>query len=236
MFNFENQSSTSILSIALQHMSMARYGANVKPHGVSEADFQCRRRLFWNGYVLDMDHSLRLGKPTSISPDVHVDLPEPLPSDGIGVRNVDGVDYHFLREQVLLAKIQGKMYDRLYSDKSQRQTAEQLYATIDELDDDLQCWKENSPDVLKPLTPLDRSNYENLIFLTVLHYTYFQLIIAVHSVVFHGFGAHNANDRDERIIGSVALCVGAARASIALLNYHDNSHPFTRYALLASSE
>ncbi|CAG8972156.1 hypothetical protein HYALB_00009704 [Hymenoscyphus albidus] len=229
MFNFENQPSTSILSIALQHMTMARYNSNVRLHGCSEADFQLRRRLFWNGYVLDMDHSLRLGKPTSISPSINMNLPEAVPADGIGVHMIGGVQINFLREHVLLAKIQGKLHERLYSEKSLSQSPEQLYANIDELDDDLQAWKENSPDVLRPMITLDRSNYENLIFLTVLHYTYFQLIIAVHSVVFHGFAAHNADDRDERIIGSVALCVGAARASIALLNHHDNTHPFTRY-------
>ncbi|RDL31155.1 uncharacterized protein BP5553_09944 [Venustampulla echinocandica] len=230
MFAFENRPATSILGLAIQQMIIGGYHNNTKPPGCSELDFWHRRRLFWNGYILDMDLSLRLGKPPAVNPQIiELQLPPDQSPDGIGVRTVRGVSFNFLREHFALAKIQHQAYLRLHSRTSTTQTPEQLYSTISELDDELQKWRENIPEVLRPQTPLDRVQNDSLIMLTVLHYTYFQLIIAIHSVVFHGFKAHNASDRDARIIGSVALCVGAARASIALLNYHRCDHPFTRY-------
>jgi hypothetical protein len=229
MFGFENVPATTVLGAALQQITIAKYHYNEKPPGCSEADFQQRRRLFWNAYVLDVDLSLRLGKPPVHSVHQIIELPPEAPPDGIGLVNVGDYSFHFLREHVGLAKIQSKAHALLHSDTSVLKTPEQLHADIVELDEELYEWKEHVPEPLRPQNPLDRFGSDSLIFLTVLHYTYFQLIIAVHSVVFHGYGAQNSGDCDERIVGSVTLCVGAARASIALLNYHDNKHPFTRY-------
>jgi hypothetical protein len=228
IFGFENATATTILGTVLQQMSISHYHYNVKPSGCSEVEFQQRRRLYWNGYILDVDLSLRLGKPPVHSIDQFIELPPEVPSDGIGILNVCGHSFNILREHVAIAKIKSKAHVLLHSDTSLLKTPEQLYADIVELDEDLHRWKENVPEPLRPQHPLDRLGANDLLSLTVLHYIYFQLIIAVHSVVFHGFSAHNADDRDEKIIGSVTLCVGAARASIALLNYHENKHPFTR--------
>ncbi|EPE27670.1 Zn2/Cys6 DNA-binding protein [Glarea lozoyensis ATCC 20868] len=231
MFGFENVPATTILGTAIQQILIAKYHYNVKAPGCSEEDFQQRRRLFWNAYLLDVDLSLRLTKPPVHSLHQIIELPPEIPSDGIGLVTVSGHSFHFLREHVRLAKIQSKAYALLYSDTSVLKSPEQLYDDIVELDEELHEWKDNVPEPLRPQNPLDKLGSDNLMFLTVLHYTYFQLIIVVHSVVFHGWTTQNPSDREEKIVGSVTLCVGAARASIALLNYHDNSHPFTRYLL-----
>ncbi|KAG9237080.1 hypothetical protein BJ875DRAFT_438746 [Amylocarpus encephaloides] len=229
MISNELKLAMPILAIAVRQMSMARFQHHIKPPKCSEASFQLRKRLFWAGYILDMDLSLRLGIAPLNSIDDPIPLPPPIPSDGIGMRVVSGTPFNFLREHVALAKIQSNVWSRLYSRRSLHQSPEQLWEIIEELDDELQKWKENVPEPLRPQTPLDELDQDNLLILTILHYTYFQLIIAVHSVVFHGHAAHNASDRDERIIGSVALSVASARASLTLLNYHKEGNPFTRF-------
>ncbi|KAH8669620.1 hypothetical protein BGZ60DRAFT_528097 [Tricladium varicosporioides] len=229
MFSFENQAAMSILGSTMQQMIMSGYNYKTGPSGLSELDILHRRRLFWNGYILDKDLALRLGKPPIVSEHVHVDLPEEEPLDGLGIFALSNGSFHFLREHVALAMIQSQIWARLHSDKVAKQSSEELFQNIHELDDQLREWKENIPEILRPQTPLDRFDYDRLIFVTVLHYTYFQLTIAIHSVVFAGFTPHNTKERDARIFPSVALCVAAARASISLLNYHDNSHPFTLY-------
>jgi hypothetical protein len=228
MFGFENVPATTILGAAMRQIMIAKYQYNFKAPGCSEADFQQRRRLSWNAYVLDVDLSLRLGTPPVHSVYQIIELPPVVPADGLGIFRVGEYSFHFLREQVSLGRIQLKAYALLHSDTSIRKSPEELHDVIVELDEELHAWKENVPEPLRPQHTLDGIGSDNLIFLTVLHFTYFQLIIAVHSVVFHGSTTHNPTDRDERIVGSVTLCVGAARASIALLNYHDNKHPFTR--------
>ena len=228
MFYFENEIAVSILGSAMQQMLLCGYQNSRRPPSVTELQLLHRHRLFWHGFCFDNDLSLRLGKPPIINDSQIVDLPDERPIDGRDIITFNGQLFNFLRESVSLAKLQNKTYTLLYSDKRASQPTEQLYASIDELDEGLQRWKENTPEILKPQTPLDRSDYSRLICITVLHYTYFQLTIAIHSVVFGGIGSNQCPDEGgERIMSSVALCVGAARASISLLNYHDNTHPFT---------
>ncbi|KAF4632083.1 hypothetical protein G7Y89_g6046 [Cudoniella acicularis] len=227
MFSFENQAAISILAMAVQQMMISGYGTKI--HGLTDVEILHRRRLFWHGYILDNDLALRLGKPAIFNENQNIDLPDEHPPDGHGIFNLGNGSFNFLREHVKLAKIQTQIYSKLHSDKVANQSSEQLFTSISDLDEQLHTWKENIPEMLRPQTPLDQFGFDRLIFVTVLHYTYFQLTIAIHSVVFAGFAAHNSNDRDTRIFPSVALCVAAARASISLLNYHDDSHPFTLY-------
>jgi hypothetical protein len=229
MFSFENETAVTLLGSTIQKMTIGGFQYNRKPSGVTDIQMLHRRRLFWHGFCLDNDLSLRLGKPPVVNSGQIIDLPDEYPTDGRGVITFNGESFNFLREHVALSKLQNKTYTLLYSDKARAQNStEQLHACIDELDEGLRHWKENVPEILRPQNPLDRSDYSRLICVTVLHYTYFQLTIAVHSALFGGYsGKCPTDDPDDRIIPSVALCVGAARASISLLNYHDNTHPFT---------
>jgi hypothetical protein len=228
MICFENEIALSILGPAIQQMTLCGYQYGIKPASITELQLLHRRRLYWRGFCFDNDLSLRLGKPPMINDDQIVDLPDENPIDGRDIVTFNGESFNFLRESVALAKLQNKTYTLLYSDKSASQPDEKLYASIDELDERLQRWKENIPEIIRPQSPLADADYSPLICITVLHYIYFQLTIAIHSVVFGGIGSNNCPyGREERIMSSVALCVGAARASISLLNYHDNTHPFT---------
>jgi hypothetical protein len=201
-------------------MTTAGYQHNKAPPGVSELQLLHRRKLYWYGFCQDCDLSLRLGRPPITNEGQMIDLPDENPIDGRNVISYNGKTFNFLREHVALSKLQYKAYSLLYSDKRVNQPAEELYASIDELDEGLRRWKENVPEIIRFA---NASEYTRVITITVLHYTYYQLMIAIHSIVFVG---KCPDEPEDRILPSVALCVGAARASISLLNYHDNTHPF----------
>ncbi|TVY27994.1 Fusaridione A cluster transcription factor [Lachnellula hyalina] len=234
LFYFENEIAVSILGSVMQQMLLSGYHISRRLPAVSETQWLHRRRLFWHAYCFDNDLALRLGKPPIINDSQIVDLPDEISIDGRDMRSFNGQSFNFLRASVSMAKLQNKTYTLLYSDKRASQPAEELYASIDELDEKLQGWKENIPEIYKPQNLLSHSDYSPLICITVLHYTYYQLTIAIHAVVFGGIGSNRCvSDAapPERIMSSVALCVGAARASISLLNYHDNTHPFTVFLI-----
>lgn len=229
MFYFENEIAVSILGSVMQQMLLCGYQYGRRLPSVSEPLRLHRRRLFWHAFCFDNDLALRLGKPPIINDSQIVDLPDEVSIDGRDMKIFNGQSFNFLRASVSMAKIQNKTFHLIYSDKRASQPAEELHAIIDELDEGLQRWKENIPEIYKPQTPLNRYDYGPLICITVLYYGYFQLTIAIHAVVFGGIGANHCIGEEpaERIMSSVALCVGAARASISLLNFHDNTHPFT---------
>ncbi|TVY73441.1 Fusaridione A cluster transcription factor fsdR [Lachnellula suecica] len=228
MFSFENEIAVTILGSALQQMTLGGYQYNRKPQGVSDLQLLHRRRLYWHGFCLDSDLSTRLGKPPVVNEGQIIDVPDEHPIDGVGVITFNGESFNYLKERVALAKLQYKTYSLLFSDKRAQQPTVELHASIDELDEGLRRWRENVPEILPPKGSLNRSDYSRLICLTVLHYTYLQLTIAVHSVVFVG---NCPDETEDRIMSSVALCVSAARASISLLNHHDNPHPFTVFLI-----
>jgi hypothetical protein len=207
---------------------MSKYPLNKRTPDCSQTDLLHRQRLFWYGYVFDHDLALRIGKPPIVSEGVVVGLPEERPLDGIGmIYFEDGGSLNFLREQMILAVLSSKIYAKLYADTASGNSSEQIYAIIDELDAELQGWRHNIPELMRPQRPLHESDQRYLMHLSSLHSTYFHLTIAIHSSVFTASTGHTAHDVDARIIPSVALCVAAARAAISLLNYHDNDHPFT---------
>jgi hypothetical protein len=206
-------------------MLMAKYPLNKRTPDCTPADLLHRQRLFWYGYVFDHDLALRIGKPPIVSEGLVVGLPEERPLDGIGmIYFEDGASLNF---QMILANLSSKIYSKLYADTASGNSSEQIYAIIDELDAELQQWKDSIPELLRPQNPLHESDQRYLMYLSSLHSTYFHLTIAIHSSVFTASTGHTAHDVDARIIPSVALCVAAARAAISLLNYHDNDHPFS---------
>lgn len=230
MFVTENQAAVSILASAVQLMVLSGYHDQTYQPARTSADKLHQHRLLWQAYVIQSDLSLRLCIPPLLSADIDLGLPEELPMDGSGIILFeDGSILNFPREQVMLARLQAATYSRLYSPKSKDMSNHQLYECIDELESDLQAWIGGIPELVRPPANIDDSHYTRLMSLTCLHYTYFQLTVAIHSVVFQKLAGNNTRGHETRIMSSVALCVGAARATITLLDYHDNCHPYTMY-------
>ncbi|GJC98193.1 fungal specific transcription factor [Colletotrichum higginsianum] len=238
IFKAENHTSLSVLAVAVQHILLAGYHHANHP-ALPAADVLHRRRLFWQAYVLDHDLMLRIGKPPLIADDFLLALPDEFPADGYGVFFYPGdVTLNYFRQQVRLSRIQGRICSRLYFKQHTPSSSSWLEAEIAALDAELHEWRESIPAMIRPQPPssgLVDADYSRMMSLSVLHFVYFQLVVAVHSAAFRtraldGGGGDDDGDA-ESLRPSIAVCVNAARGAISLLNYHQLQHPFTIYLL-----
>lgn len=231
VYTSRNHPAATILGAAIQSIIMAGYHHRTTSDTTSTALHE--RRLLYYAFIFDQDLSMYLTKPASLTTDMLPCLPEEYPEDGLNTLTLeDGSTMNYLREQVILASIQQKVYQKLRSTQASAQSTEQLYASVMELDVELQNWRQNIPDLAQPQTPLAGLDEQSLMTLTVLHFCYFQLLVSIHSVVFsRAAPLPHECEENNLIISSVSLCVSAARASISLLNYHEQRHPFTIYLL-----
>jgi hypothetical protein len=194
----------------------------------SESDVLHRQRLFWQAYVMDQDLSIRLGKPPAIATDTIFAFPEGQPEDGVAVITLDdGSRLDYIREQVSLATIQRKIYSKLRALLHDKPSPDPMLTIMRELEGELQVWREGLPDTAKSQESLRDANYGRLMCLTCLHYTYFQLIIAIHTYVFRHPSLCDEPAWRSQYVHSADMCVTAARAAVSLLDYHDKHHPFT---------
>lgn len=193
-----------------------------------------RQRIFWQAYIWDCDISMRLGKPHCLPDGLHPPLPEERPVDGYSSFTLDnGSTMNFLREQVLLAEIQSKAYHMLRPDMTSSQSTEQIYTSINELNTELQSWRDRMPGLDKPLRSFSNGRASLLRVMTNLHCTYFQLLLAINSVDLNHLPTHSDDSSSGSVVitRSHAVCIRAARASLSLLGEHDIRHPFTIYLL-----
>ncbi len=125
-----------------------------------------------------------------------------------------------------------KVYKRLYSVKASKQTDGELLNTISDLDQELEQWKDSLPVVFRPETSLDNNQLHPtlVLHLTLLHLAYYNLLTTIHRrSIHHGYWTgrlaqyaiegRNVTPLSHRVFSSAALCVTAARMSIALLSY-----------------
>ncbi|PVH79816.1 hypothetical protein DL98DRAFT_384711, partial [Cadophora sp. DSE1049] len=229
----ENHSAVIVLSTAVQLMVLGGYHTPCRRSRQTEQSKLRERRLFWQTFIFDQDLALRIGKPPMIGPDFTIDLPEERPEDGVGTLTFkeSGVTLNFIREQVILAKMQSKVYSTLYSKEARKKYVHEEIQLISELDSELCAWKSRIPEITKSTRAPYFDKDPGLINLTVLHYAYYQLVIVIHSFIFQSSNLEQLRDDFDRIHSSVALCVAAARARISLLNFHEDSHMFSLHLL-----
>ncbi len=233
MFQSENQTAIMILGAAIQLMVLGGYYTIRRCPGQTDKEELRERRLFWQAFVMDHDLALQVGKPPIIGPDFLIDLPDELPDDGVGTLTFDnGTTINILREQVKLARIKSKVYSRLFAPNTSTSRDHDELKIISELDSELYGWKECIPEITKSNTAAQNDKNPGLMLLTVLHYMYYQLTIVLHSFIFQSPNLVESEENFERVTSSVALCVAAARATISLLNFHEDRHPFSLYVFL----
>ncbi|KAH6715104.1 hypothetical protein BKA61DRAFT_721830 [Leptodontidium sp. MPI-SDFR-AT-0119] len=229
----EKYSAVMLLSTAVQLMVLGGYNIPCRRSRQTELQKLRERRLFWQAVIFDHDLSLRIRKPPMIGPDFTIDLPEERPSGGFGTLTFEGggITLNFLREQVILAKTQRKVYSSLYSKEAKKKQIHDEIQLISDLDSELCAWKSRIPEITKSTKAPFFDKDPGVISLTVLHCTYYQLVIVFHSFIFQSSNLDQLRDDFDRIHSSVALCVGAARARISLLNFHEDSHMFSLHLL-----
>lgn len=216
-----------ILGSAEQMMLLSGYHERLSPAGSQSLDEVHEGRLLYRGYVLEQDLSLRLGKPSLLTDRLIISLPPELPVDSHGVIMLpEGISINYLREHVVLARIQNQAYDKLRAPTcSERNGLEYLRDTCDLLDQ-LRRWSEALPPSARPSETPAGLSARQVMHIKTLHYSYYQTIIAIHSAMFAFSPLFAEPAVRARVTTAVAGCAAAARAMLSLPIRLDTSHPF----------
>ncbi|PNP37572.1 hypothetical protein TGAMA5MH_10513 [Trichoderma gamsii] len=203
-------------------------GFNLNPIEIEQ-----RKRVFWIAYMLDKDLCLRAGRPPAQDDDdMNVELPDADPEDNIGnIPLADGKGkMNLFRVMCEFAVIESNVYRRLYSAKAAKQSDGELLATIGELDQQLEEWKDRIPIDFRPEHEIRASHTPLILHIVMVHFTYYNCLTTIHRMsVHHGFwtsrlanyaiSGQNVRPLNPRIFSSAMLTTAAARASISLLKY-----------------
>ncbi|KAL0939699.1 fungal specific transcription factor [Colletotrichum truncatum] len=183
IFTGDNHIAVSLLGLTVQLVLLAGYHLKDNLSDLNAADMLHRRRLFWHAYIIDRDLMLRIGKPPIISEEFLVDLPDAQPLDGYSIFYYPGnVHVNYFRQQAELAEIQGRIWRRIYSRVDNESfSRSQLEAEIISLDTELQSWRKKLPDITQSIAEAVPSSSagNKMKILTVLHFAYFQTVVAV---------------------------------------------------------
>ncbi|KAG4416133.1 hypothetical protein IFR04_010715 [Cadophora malorum] len=221
VFATECERAASILGIAVQMAVIAGY--NTKKGSDPETLFQ--QRLFWNAYIMSSDISVYFGKAPAVWDGLVSCLPEKIPADGRGnLTFQDGSTMNVMYQRVALARIRGKVWSMLYSPSAVAMSHQQIYNHVIELEHELDIWKSGIPEFTGDI--LYDGNEGRLVYLTLIHLRYYQLVISIHSVLFTRASSRDPQIRRLKASPSIAKCVQAARDAVSLFSHFNNEHPF----------
>jgi hypothetical protein len=224
--------------------------------GVSQAELEQRRRVFWIIYIIEKSTCIRIGRPSAINDDdIGVGLP---PEDvraegdvGIHVPSVPGQKFYPFRTMCAIALIESRIYSELYSAKSRTKAAAETLRCVGLLDQELQEWKDTIPLEVRPEHPI-QCEREHRFAIIMLHFVYYNCVTAIHRVsIYHGSWTSNdgnpGNDAapfpstpassttstlSPRVHASYTLCLSAARSIIHLASHFLDSEDDPRNSLI----
>lgn len=168
--------STILIATALRMAHGLRLHTKTSSVHLSRSEALQRDRVFWIAYILDKDISMRARQPPiQLDADVDLDLPleEPADDDDIGFFfTTDGRSkMNFFRARVQLARIQGSVYDCLYSARSQNLSPEQQAQNVLRIRGMLDDWASHVPAEFNPGTVSQAGQSELSRFFCVLYAT-----------------------------------------------------------------
>lgn len=151
------------------------------PHFDEEAEQ--RLRVFWTGYFLDKDISLRTGQPP-VQDDLNMDvrLPSPYPIDDAGTLALtDGSTViNIFRLRVELSIIQSRIYQDLYSVRGLKRSDAEKESFVAQLDADLQQWKLSVPYKFWPENMHTQLSLPSVLHMAILYSTFFNTLVMLH--------------------------------------------------------
>jgi hypothetical protein len=201
-------------------------------YGLSDIDVEQRRNVFWIALSLEKSISIRSGRPSLFSDDdIGVELPPALPHTGIPLSHEDSVLDTF-RSISKLALLESRVYNKLYSARSQTKSELERLKWVGALDKELTQWKMELPREIRPECPI-RCHPKHLMSVIMVHFSYYNCLVALHrGSVHHGSWlavkkpsiAKDARSLglNPRVFESGAICLNAARQVIGLLNHYVN--------------
>ena len=175
--------------------------------------------------------SLRYGRPPDQDDDdMDIQLPgEDLPNGTPVTPNMRCEFGVLFRATCMLAKIEGKVYKRLYSVKASRQSVEEIVNAVDQLDEELGDWRLSVLEEYRPESEIRISDDVFRLQIVEFHLAYYHCLAAIHrKLVQYGHWVSQPHPSTEdgdkekfhkHVVSSAVLCVSAARASINLIRF-----------------
>jgi len=174
---------SSLLSSGIKLAHSMGLHRRQQPPGLSVAEIELRKQVFWTAYFLDKDLSIRTGQPPNQDEDeMDVELPfQAGRSRWCGPPN--GV--HFFLARVSLAEIQGQVYKLLCSVKATKQSAPERKAAVKYLHEALHKWKAHVPinfdeEYYKPT--LEMPDISPIMHTVTLRLSYFKTLSTIHQM------------------------------------------------------
>lgn len=140
-----NQSPAFVLTSSAIKLAqnMGLHRRNQDP-GLSAAEIEQRKRVFWSAYCLDKDISLQTGLPPGQGED-DMDVELPFENNGPPLRQGEPHSVDFFNFRIRLAMIQGQIYKRLCSVRATKQPASDRIMAAKELEAMLHTWRASFP-------------------------------------------------------------------------------------------
>ncbi|PWY86731.1 hypothetical protein BO70DRAFT_386049 [Aspergillus heteromorphus CBS 117.55] len=222
-----------LISVAIHISDQLGLGRADIPPIFSPEEARHGQTIFWFAYCLDREISVRFGQPPVQSDEaVSAALPMDAPASDTYAMPTSGQPgtFNAFRSACELARIRGHVYQDLYSAPAVKRPFDQILASVGQLDEQLQAWKKSIPSEYQPDS---RSIAPPVSAILVhLHHTYYNCMIAIHSLV-AARGINSAQDlmdinglsfrpdsfSNPRVLLSASLISKAARASINLIKY-----------------
>lgn len=191
--------------------------------GLSAAEIEQRKRVFWIAYSLDKDISLQTGQPpTQDDDDMDVELP--FKNDSAPTRPGEPNNAGFLNSRAKLAMIQGQIYKRLCSVKAAKQSVTERVMAAKELEAMLQKWRTSVPidiqqEYRRPNLQVPTS--DPILHLVILQLAYFNSLATIYRslpMIQRYYEIQESGDPAEAHIMSAPItCAAEARKAIKLL-------------------
>lgn len=154
---------------------------------LSPVEAQQRASVFWLAYILDKNLSMLAKQPSiQVDDDINLDLPTPIVvrddedknaiisknGDTGVITTVDGnVVWNYFEARILLAMIQGGVYDYVYSTRSRKRSPEERKVALQSVNSALEQWKTSIPLAFSASSCPSTVTPATLPFLAALHAT-----------------------------------------------------------------
>jgi hypothetical protein len=202
---FQNSSDNSPASVIIG--TAIRLAHRMRLHSREAAKYYSpeenlrRQRLFWVAYILDkvshvgrepwpcltvsQDISLRITVPSvQADGDIDIDVPALEPADGVGViRTQNGqASFNFHRSMIHLAQIEGKVYNWLHSNNSNKMSRQARQQRVRQLDSMISHWYNDIPTEFR-IENVDASiGYLELIQMTKMYHVYLLVLVMTYGI------------------------------------------------------
>jgi hypothetical protein len=225
MAHFMQTTSNPQLSLSLSSAAI-RVSHSIGLHrenlllNLSPVESEVRKRVFWVGYILDQDTSLRSGRPAAQDDsDMDMSLPDENPSDGVGDISLSSGTgkCNIFRFYCELALIQSKVHKMLYSVKASAYTSEETRDITAVLNCEMEKWKDRLPQEFRPGHVIKTTKNLLLWHVVMLHFLYHNCVMMANRSRDSLRSTVEPDTTNPRVSSSMVSRINAARSTISLL-------------------